>query len=166
MTHSKRLFLAAVLAASGSLALAQNPSQTATAQPAAGESVQRAERMDPARLQQRMAERHARRMADLKAQLRIEPQQEGAWSAYEAAMQPPAEPWRRRMNRDELAQLNTPQRIDRMQQLAAERQQRMQQRGEATKAFYAQLAPGQQQIFDQQAMRGGKRGHGMGPGWR
>lgn len=165
MTHPRRLFLAAVLAATGTVAIAQTPSPAAPVQPAAGEWTQR------------MAERHAQRMADLKAKLNITPAQETAWNAYADAMQPPADIRRPRMSRDEFAQLNTPQRIDRMQAFSAERQQRMQQRGEAIKAFYAQLTPEQQQIYDQQAMRGGRGGkrggygmghggYGMGGGWR
>lgn len=172
MTHApKRLFIAALLAATGAVAIAQAP---APVQPAAGEAAaqraapgERRARMDPAQRQQRMAERHAQRMADLKAQLQISPAQEGAWNAYSAAMQPPTDAQRPRMNRAEVEQLSTPQRIDRMQQFSAERQARMQQRGDAVKAFYAQLTPAQQKTYDERAMRGnrgeGKRG---GPGMR
>ena len=172
--HPKRLFIAAVLAATGALAVAQAP---APVQPAAGDTAtqqraapgERRARMDPAQRQQRMAERHASRMAELKTQLQITPAQEGAWSAYAAAMQPPADAQRRgpRMERGEFDKLTTPQRIDRMQQFSAERQARMQQRGDAIKSFYAQLTPAQQKIYDERAMRShrgeGKRG---GPGMR
>ena len=174
----KNLLIAAVLAATGAFAVAQAP---APAAPAAGEasSVQQRGRMDPAQFQQRMEQRQQRmqerrtqRMADLKAQLKITPAQEGAWTAYTAAMQPPANAQRRgpRMDRAEFNKLTTPQRIDRMEQFAAERQAQMKQRGEAVKAFYAQLTPEQQKLYDDRAMRGGKgkRGgpghHGMG--WR
>lgn len=168
----KRLFLATLLAAASATAFAQAPAPSA---PAAGENAttqraapaERRARMDPAQRQQRMAERQARRMADLKAQLQLTPAQEGAWTTYTAAMQPPADMKRPRMNRDEFAQLTTPQRIDRMQQLSTERQARMQQRGEAVKTFYAQLTPEQQKIYDERAMRGGKGGkRGAGKGWR
>ena len=171
-----RLFLATVLAASAATAFAQAP---APAQPAAGEAAttqraaqpERRARMDPAQRQQRMAERHAQRMADLKAQLKLTPAQEGAWTAYAAAMQPPADRMaqRPRMNRDEFAQLTTPQRIDRMEQFAAERHARMKQRGDAVKAFYAQLTPEQQKLYDERALRGGKDGGPRGRpghGWR
>ena len=155
MTHSKRLFLAAILAGAGTVAIAQAPGPMTQTPAAAGEWAQR------------MAERHAQRMADLKAQLQISPAQEGAWNAYSAAMQPPTDAQRPRMNRAEVEQLSTPQRIDRMQQFSAERQARMQQRGDAVKAFYAQLTPAQQKTYDERAMRGnrgeGKRG---GPGMR
>ena len=170
----KRLFLAAVLAATGAVAVAQAP---APAQPAAGEAAPRAgqsdrrARMDPAQRQQRMAEHHAKRMAELKTQLKLTPAQDGAWNQYTAAMQPPAMGQRERMDRTEFEKLTTPQRIDRMQQRATERQAQMKQRGEATKAFYAQLTPEQQKTFDSRALRGGegRRGgdhghHGMGHG--
>ena len=172
--HPKRLFLAGLLAASlGSVAIAQNAPQAAAAQPAAGEASGRA-RMDPAQRQQRMAEHHAKRQAELKAQLKLTPAQEGAWNQYTAAMQPPAKG--PRMDRAEFDKLTTPQRIDRMQQRSAERQAQMKQRGDAVKAFYAQLTPEQQKVYDERAMRGGRgegqRGggrhghHGMGPGPR
>ena len=172
--HPKRLFLAGLLAASlGSVAIAQNAPQATAAQPAAGEASTHA-RMDPAQRQQRMAEHHAKRQAELKAQLKLTPAQEVAWNQYTAAMQPPAKG--PRMDRAEFDKLTTPQRIDRMQQRSAERQAQMKQRGDAVKTFYAQLTPEQQKVYDERAMRGGRgegqRGggrhghHGMGPGPR
>lgn len=176
-SHPKRLFIAAVLAATGAIAVAQAPAPVA---PAAGDSAtqqraapgERRERMDPAQRQQRMAEHHAKRQAELKAQLKLTPAQEGAWNQYTSAMQPPAKG--PRMDRAEFDKLTTPQRIDRMQQRSAERQAQMKQRGDAVKAFYAQLTPEQQKVYDERAMRGGRgdghRGrhghHGMGPGPR
>jgi Spy/CpxP family protein refolding chaperone len=128
-----RLLLAAALAASSAALMAQTP-----ANPPA-----------PGQMRERMAERHEHRMAELKAKLNITPQQEAAWTAFAAAMQPPAPP--QRMSREEAASLTTPERIDHMQQRAAERQERMTQRGEAIKAFYAQLTPDQQKAFDEHA---------------
>ena len=173
----KNLLIAAVLAATGAIAVAQAPAPVA---PAAGDSAtqqraapgERRERMDPAQRQQRMAEHHAKRQAELKAQLKLTPAQEGAWNQYTSAMQPPAKG--PRMDRAEFDKLTTPQRIDRMQQRSAERQAQMKQRGDAVKAFYAQLTPEQQKVYDERAMRGGRgdghRGrhghHGMGPGPR
>ena len=166
----RRLFITAVLAATGAVAMAQTPAPTAApGQPAAGEQRsapgQRGQRMDPAQRQQRMTERHAQRMAELKAQLKITAAQEGAWNTYAAAMQPPAGMKRGpRMDRAEFDKLTTPQRIDRMQALRSERMAQMNQRADATKAFYAQLTPEQQKTFDQRALRGGRDGHRGGPG--
>lgn len=178
----KHLLIAAVLAAAAGLAGAQ------TAMPAAGDgaaaqppaaraSAERGDRADrgprgvhgcehgrkgapkdPAEMQKRMAERHASRMAELKTQLKITPAQEGAWNNFAAAMQP--KPPAQRPDRAEFDKLTTPQRIDRMQALHAEHAAEMKARGDATKAFYAQLTPEQQKAFDQRALRGGKRGHG------
>lgn len=170
MTTPKRLFIAAVLTATGAIAVAQSPVTLAQAGPAAAEQSQRAmpgerrARMDPAERQQRMAERHEQRMADLKAALNITPEQEAAWAEYSAAMQPPADMQRPRMDPDEFSQLSTPERIDRMQEMAAERQTRMQQRGDAVKAFYGHLTPEQQKLYDERAFRGGKGYGRRGPG--
>ena len=165
----KRLLLAALLAASGAVAIAQAPASVPPAQPAAGEQAPRVagERRaprDPAQMQQRMAERHAQRMAQLKADLKISAAQEGAWNQFVAASQPPVSPQRQQQNRADFDKLTTPQRIDLMQQRMTERQAQMKQRGDAVKAFYAQLTPEQQKTFDSRPMRGGpgdgKRGGG------
>ena len=165
-----RLLLAALLATSGAIALAQTPtpvppapapaSEVSAQPPAAG---YRGDRMDPAWRHQRMSERHARRMAELKAALKITPAQESAWNTFDAAMQPPAQPPSRAMSRADMEQLTTPERIDRMQKRRAERNALMQQRGDAVKAFYAQLTPEQQETFDRHARRFGKHmDHGFG----
>lgn len=119
--------------------------------------------MDPARMEQRrqrMEERMAKRFAQLKQRLAITPAQEGAWTAWTTAMKPQARPGQR-MNREEFARLTTPQRIDRMRELRAERMTRMDARMNATKTFYSALSPEQQKTFDQASLRmGGKGGKG------
>ena len=156
MTHPKHLLLATVLAAASTLALAQTPpAPPAAAAPGATQAAQ----ADSGARQQRWAERRAKRLEQLKAQLKLTPAQDGAWAAYTAAMQPPAQPLAH-PSRAEMAQLTTPQRIDRMQAMQAERQQRMGQCLDAVKAFYAQLTPEQQKVYDQRSMRHGERGHG------
>ncbi len=165
----KRLLIAAVLAASGALAIAQAPAPAN--QPAAGEaSAARpgpgGKRMDPAQMQQRMAERRAQRLAALKSDLKLTPAQEGAWNQFVAASQPPAMGQRGpMMDRAQMAQLTTPQRLDLMDKRMAERQTHMKQRSDAVKTFYAQLTPEQQKTFDSRPMRGGRgegRMHGGG----
>ena len=52
-----------------------------------------------------------------------------------------------------------------MEKRMAERQAHMKQRGEAVKAFYAQLTPEQQKVFDERGMRHGK-GEGRHGGHR
>ncbi len=152
---NKHLLVAGLLAGLGCAAMAQGtpPAPQPGGQPGMH---QRGERHDPAKFQERMAQRQA----ELKAKLKITPAQEGAWSNFTAAMQPPANR-PARPNPEEFAKLTTPQRIDRMQALKAERDARMTQRANATKTFYAALTPEQQKVFDENTMRrGGHRGHG------
>lgn len=124
-------------------------------------------KMDPARMQARM-DQHS---AALKAQLKITPAQEAAWTTFTATMKPAGAMLANRPDREQLAKLTTPERIDAMQALHSKRMAdmtaAMAQRGEATKAFYAVLAPEQQKVFDASTARhfgqdgrmGAHRGH-------
>ncbi len=110
----------------------------------------RAYRME--RMQKRMAERQAQ----LKATLKITPAQEAAWNAFVARTAP--EPrMGRDVSREDWAKLTTPQRLDKMQALKAERDARMDKRIDATKSFYAALTPEQQKVFDSQRHGGFQR---------
>jgi periplasmic protein CpxP/Spy len=121
---------------------------------------------DPARAERmraRMQERMAKRLGELKAQLRITPAQEGTWTTWTTALQPGAR--MQRPDRAEFARLTTPERIDRMRALRTARNAAMDQRLEATKSFYASLSSEQKAVFDAVGMRylgGGKGGHGFG----
>ncbi|MCO5115441.1 MAG: Spy/CpxP family protein refolding chaperone [Burkholderiaceae bacterium] len=161
MTRTRPLLLATLLAAASTWSVAQTTPALQPARPPRPRPASSA----PAPGAQRWAERRAQRLEQLKAQLKLSPAQEGAWSAYTAAMQPPAQR-PARMNHAELAQLSTPQRIERMQALQAEHQQFMSQRLDAVKAFYAQLTPEQQKIYDQQSLRHGPAGRGGMHGMR
>jgi hypothetical protein len=110
-----------------------------------------------------MQARHAERMNELKQKLQITAAQEGAWTSFTEAMQPPAN--RQRPDREALMRLTTPERIDQMRALRTQRNAEMDRRAEATKAFYAQLAPAPQKTFDEATARrwGGHRGHHGGP---
>jgi hypothetical protein len=120
-------------------------------------------RHDPAKMQARIA----KRQAELKAKLAITPAQEGAWSAYTAALQPQARNTAARPDRAamkaEFEKMTTPQRIDKMNALRAQRMadinDAMTRRGEATKTFYAALSPEQQKVLDSQRMQRGGKGH-------
>jgi hypothetical protein len=165
-----RLLLATLLAASSAVAMAQTPAPaagdaSATASSAAGEHHGRKDNKDRAEMRQRMAERHAHHMAELKTALQITSEQESAWNTFAAAMQPPATPPNLAASRAEFQKLTTPERIDLMQKRQAEREAAMKQRADAVKAFYAQLTPEQQKTFDAQTSHfgphgGGPRGHG------
>jgi periplasmic protein CpxP/Spy len=169
---SKHLLLATLMATCGFAAIAQNATPTA---PAAGAQPQVHDRMhrgDGSSVRERMFGSHQERMdkrqAELKAKLKITSAQEGAWTTFAAAMKPPAGGMMG-MRHDpkvkaEMEKLTTPERIDKMRALRAERMAtmnaEMDKRGAATKAFYAVLSSEQKAVFDAVAMRGGR--HGMG----
>ncbi|MFN3376696.1 MAG: Spy/CpxP family protein refolding chaperone [Burkholderiaceae bacterium] len=113
--------------------------------------------------QQRRQERMQRHLNELKGQLKLSPDQEPAWTAFIAALQPTAKP--ERPSRDQWAQLTTPQRIDRMQELRQRHAAEADRRAQATKSFYATLNPEQQKTFDAQSLRMmGRIGRGEGHG--
>jgi hypothetical protein len=116
--------------------------------------------MDPAKMHERMQQRMAERQAQLKQKLQLTPAQEGAWTAYVAAMQPPAN--MQRVDRAEFAKLTTPERIDRMRALRTAHQAEMDKRGEATKTFYTALTAEQKKVFDAESLRGRRGGHQRG----
>ncbi len=152
-----RFALAALLAASGASVMAQG----APAAPAP-RTESRMGKHDPAKMQAMMA----KRQADLKAALKITPAQEGAWTAYTAAMQPPAgmHAGHGSEQRAEMDKLTTPQRIDKMRDMRTQRMSEMSanmnKRDDATKALYAALSPEQQKVFDAQAKHGRHGGKG------
>ncbi len=100
---------------------------------------------------QKMQDHWAQRQVDLKAKLKLAPEQEGAWTNFTAAMKPRAD--MQRPNRAEMEQLNTPARLDKMQALRAQHNAAMDQRNAAIRALYAALTPEQQKVFDAQTRR-------------
>jgi protein CpxP len=154
----KPLLMVSLLAAAGASVHAQGMGMGG---PQSGPMGQH-QRMDPAKMQEMMA----KRQADLKAKLNLTSTQEGAWTAYTAAIQPPAgKPMSqesRKAMQDGMAKLSTPERIEHMNAMKAQRDAEMAKRNEATKTFYAALTPEQQKVFDANAMGHGRR-HG-GPG--
>ena len=113
--------------------------------------------MDPAKMQAMMERRHAK----LKAKLKITADQEGAWSSFTNAMKPAPDAMKRGMEmRAEMDKLTTPERIDKMRAMRAERDAAMDKRADAVKSFYAVLTPYQKGVFDAHAA------HGLGRGGR
>lgn len=162
----RHLLVAGLVGSLGLAAVAQTPPA-----PAAPQQQQQMRgdhgRMDGARAERfraRMQERRAQKLAELKTQLRIAPAQESAWNTWTGAMQPPAAGSRQRTDRSELLALTTPQRIDRMRALRAQHIAEMDQRGDATKAFYGALTQEQQRVFDAVGMRGDRGGKGRDGG--
>lgn len=159
MNHASRhLIAAACLALTGFAAGAQPaPAGPGPGTGMPGHAAMMQDRM--AHMQQRIAARDTA----LKQILQITPAQEGAWDAWVAARhtQRPQRP-----APGEFAQLTTPQRLDRMRELRAERNAAMDRRADATKTFYAALTPSQQKAFDALAARQWQ--HAMGArhgGW-
>lgn len=105
--------------------------------------------------------RRAAHLAALKEKLALSAEQEAAWNTFAAASQPgPRHPGvDRSAMREEFAKLSTPERLDRMQARAEMRRARMTERAETVRAFYAQLTPAQQKVFDAEAMPQRHRGH-------
>jgi protein CpxP len=166
MNLKRRLFAAGLVAAMGAGAIAQ--AQTAPATPASGPGHHmRGEhgQPDPAKMAEFRAKREARlaqRMGELKQKLQVTSAQENAWNTWTAAMKPTQ---MQRPDHAEIARLTTPERIDRMHALRAQRNADMDRRMDATKNFYAALNPQQKQVFDTESLRflgKGRHGHGHG----
>jgi hypothetical protein len=154
-----RIAAAAVMAALALPVLAQPAPSALSAPPAAGASAQQARK--PGDWQERRQAHMAQRADALKAQLKLTPEQEPAWTAFVATMQPAERSARlERLDRKEMEKLTTPERIDRMRALRAQYAAEADRRGEAIKTFYAALTPEQQKTFDSRAQHmGGKEGH-------
>lgn len=135
------LIATALMAGLTGLALAQN-----TTAPTDTPRVGRMEKM-----REHKAERHTQHLTDLKSKLNLQAAQETAWNTFTQSMQHPAS--MARPERATFEQMTTPERLDQMQAMKAQRDAHMQQRAEATKAFYATLSADQKQVFDQETAR-------------
>ncbi len=156
-THVRTRFAIAALVASlagGAFAQTPPPAPAASAAVRAAEGGHRHGAMNPAQRQQRMEQR----MADLRQKLQLTPAQEGAWNSFTQAMRPSATP-PQHPDREAMARLTTPERIDQVRAMRATHQAEMDRRADATKAFYATLSPEQKKTFDAQTLRG-MGGHG------
>jgi Spy/CpxP family protein refolding chaperone len=113
---------------------------------------------DPAK----MAQLHAKHLAELKAKLKITASQEAAWTTFSDAMKPPADMMANRPDRAEMDKLPTPERIDKMRALHKEHMTAMEaamdKRAEATKTLYAALSAEQKKTFDSEHAKMGMRG--------
>lgn len=132
---------------------AQHPTQATTETGKADMSQRHAQRMES------MQKYHAERQAKLKTELKLTAAQEPAWNAFVARTAP--EPHAMKAGaREDWSKLTTPERLDKMQAMKAERDAQMTKRIDATKSFYAALTPEQQKVFDTQA-HGGMQRAGM-----
>ncbi|MFN7858076.1 MAG: Spy/CpxP family protein refolding chaperone, partial [Acidovorax sp.] len=148
----------ALAALAASLALPALAQQQPTSAPAAtpDSQTQPQHRMgqrpgaDPRDGEQQRRAHMAKRMGELKQQLKLTPAQEPAWTSFTAAMQPGER--KALLDHSNMDKLTTPERIDRMRALRSQRAAEADRRGEAAKVFYAALTPVQQKTFDAQAL--------------
>ncbi|WP_343732058.1 Spy/CpxP family protein refolding chaperone [Duganella sp.] len=112
-------------------------------------------------MQAKMADMYAKRQARLHDLLKLSAQQESAWATYQAAIKPAAmdgqRPERKPMNK-----LTAPERLNLALEMTRKREAFLETRVKAVSAFYAQLNPAQQTLFDEHGLggeRGGRRGH-------
>jgi len=146
------LIAASLLASLSGLTLAQTA-------PEAKHHAHRAEHTG--KMHANMAERHTKHLSDLKGKLKLEANQASAWTAFEQAMQAPAQPMAH-SDQAAMEKMTTPERIDHMQAHKGQRDAQMQKHANATKTFYAALNDAQKKVFDAETARMMKsRGHGM-----
>lgn len=122
-------------------------------------------------MQAKMAEMYAKRQARLHDLLKLTTQQESAWANYQAAIKPAALDGKRPEHKP-LNKLSSPERLTLALDMTKQREAALETRLKAVTAFYAQLNPAQQTLFDEHSFggeRGGFRGHrghhGMRGGW-
>lgn len=158
-TPFKTAVLAAVLATSALAVLAQ---PAGGPPPEGSPGMQQHAPEHRAQRQERMKAHMAQRAAELKADLKLTPEQESSWNAYLATMKPSAPP--ARPKREDIANLSTPERLDKMREMRQQREAEFDKRDAATRSFYAGLSPEQQKTFDARAARPmheeGRRHHG------
>ncbi len=104
---------------------------------------------------------HAKRSAALKAKLKLSPEQEAQWSAFEQSMKRPDPHARPDIDHAALATLTTPERLDKLKAMRAEhtaaRATDMERRDNAVRSLYSTLTPQQQKVFDTEFTRMDKR---------
>ena len=123
---------------------------------------------DMAEMRQMMEQHRAAMAQDLRTVLKLRPDQEAAFTAFQASMTPPPHEERMKHDHAAMAAMTTPQKLDMMQTRMDEHMARMHKHIEAVKTFYAALSPEQQHVFDalERLHHGGMGGHGMGGhGW-
>lgn len=104
------------------------------------------------RMHDMMMKRHARHLEALKTSLKLMPEQENQWTAFAGSMRP-HHPETRHTAIADMEKLTTPERIDKMNALKAQRDVEMKKRDEATKSFYLTLSDEQKKTFDQEAAK-------------
>jgi hypothetical protein len=142
--NTTRLVLSALLAGAGLTAVL--PAQ---AQPMMGEI---GLHHNEGRMHERLIKHWEKRQTELKAKLHLTEVQEPAWRTFVEGMKVPAKPLGQQIDREVLAKLSTPERMEKMGAVheanLATMQAHIKQRTEATRTFYNQLSVDQQKVFD------------------
>ena len=111
---------------------------------------------DEGRMHERMSKHWDKRQAELKTKLHLAPSQEPAWNAFVQGMKMPAKPLMQPMDREGLAKLSTPERMEKINAVheanLAAMQAHIKQRTDATRTFYNQLSVEQQKVFDAETL--------------
>jgi hypothetical protein len=105
-----------------------------------------------AKMHEQMSQRHAQHLAELKTQLKLQPDQEAAWLTFTQAMQHAVQT-HPRPDRAAFDKMSTPERLDQMQAHRAKMDTQMQKHAEATKVFYGVLNTEQKKVFDSETLR-------------
>ena len=101
-------------------------------------------RGDKAKFAEFMEKRHAA----MHTALKLSAEQEGAWKEFTTRMKSVG--MQNRPEREKMAELPAPERMDKMLAMMKEGEKRMETRAAAVKEFYAVLTPEQQKVFDAQ----------------
>lgn len=92
-------------------------------------------------------------MDRLHADLRLSPDQENAWRAFQQAYAiDPQEMQREQDMAQRMARMSAPERVDMAIGMEKADLAMQQRRGEALKTFYATLSPQQRQVFDRETL--------------
>ncbi|CAN1497756.1 Spy/CpxP family protein refolding chaperone [Limnohabitans sp. B9-3] len=146
--NTSRLALSVLLASAG-LATAVS----AQAQPMMGEMGMH---HNEGRMHERLVKHWEKRQVELKAKLHLTEVQEPAWRSFVEGMKVPAKPLGQQIEREVLAKLSTPERMEKMgvvhEANLAAMQAHIKQRTEATRTFYNQLSVEQQKVFDAETL--------------
>lgn len=155
-SFTKRAVIVGLIAGSAILAASSFAMPTSGPESKAGCEARHGQKVDG-----KWEEQRAKQLSELKEKLKLTPGQEAAWNTFASASQPGMHRMGadREAMRGEFAKLTTPQRLDKMLAMSELRRAKMVEHSQVTKAFYAQLTPEQQGVFDAEAMPG-HRGHG------
>jgi hypothetical protein len=93
----------------------------------------------------------AKRLETLKADLKLNPSQEAAWTEWAGKMEADHKGWEeKRKNAESWAALPAPERMEKMLNFSKEHIAKQEERLAATKTFYDTLSPEQRTTFDKE----------------